>query len=237
MRELKEDWITNGLIDFEYKKFTLLAYLKYVRENFDDRKLYPFLADLVFHYKNLIMIKDSKKFIYENFPRTISKIDFENLRITYKKILKDDALMQEIEDIVEYALEKVGLSLRVGREIYDEIENGVEIMPVGLSPLQNNEGYLFLACTDKKDFMVYRYMISIFRNADETYRAVSTDLIGDYHYSLINTYEQVKTDLIRTYRQLPNPATYLLRSKIEVPFEETFLPLAKRILVRYVKAA
>ncbi|MCC5931118.1 MAG: hypothetical protein JJU28_17860 [Cyclobacteriaceae bacterium] len=237
MHQLKEDWITNGLIDFEYKKYTLLAYLKYVRENFGDRKLYPFLADLVFHYKNLLMIKDSKKFIYENFPRTISRIDFENLRITYKKILKDDDLMREIEDIVEYALEKVGLSLREGRELYDEIENAVEITPVGLSPLQNNEGYLFLSSAQKKDFTVYRYMISIFRNAEETYRGVSTEFIGDYQYSLVNTYEQVKTDLIKTYRQLPNPATYLLRSKIEVPLEETFLPLAKRILVRYVKAA
>lgn len=237
MRELKEDWITNGLIDFEYKKYTLLAYLRHVKGNFGDRKLYPFLADLVFHYKNLLMIKDSKKFIYENFPRAISRIDFENLRITYRKILNDDDLMREIEDIVEYALEKVGISLREGREIYEEIENGVEIMPVGLSPLQNNEGYLFLACAEKKDFMVYRYMISIFRNADETYRGVTTEFIGDYQYSFTNTYEQVKTDLIRTYRQLPNPATYLLRSKIEVPLEETYLPLAKRILVRYVKAA
>jgi hypothetical protein len=42
MEKLKENWLTEGLIDFEYKKYVLLAYLKSVKESFSRVELYPF---------------------------------------------------------------------------------------------------------------------------------------------------------------------------------------------------
>jgi hypothetical protein len=50
MKKLEEDWLTKGLIDFEYKKYILLDYLQHIKEQFKERRLYPFLSDLVFHY-------------------------------------------------------------------------------------------------------------------------------------------------------------------------------------------
>ena len=49
MEKLSQDWLTQGLIDFEYKKYVLLAYLKTAKESFGRVELYPFLTDLVFH--------------------------------------------------------------------------------------------------------------------------------------------------------------------------------------------
>ena len=80
MKNLESDWLTKGLIDFEYKKYILLAYLKTVRENFDDKKLFPYVSDLIFHYRNLQTIKEKKELMLENFPKSISQADFENLR-------------------------------------------------------------------------------------------------------------------------------------------------------------
>ena len=53
MEKLSKDWLTQGLIDFEYKKYLLLAYLQKAKKSFEKVELYPFLADLVFHYRNL----------------------------------------------------------------------------------------------------------------------------------------------------------------------------------------
>ena len=52
MKKLSPDWITEKHIDFEYKKYVLLAYLQEVNMNFEKTHLYPFLADLVDHYRN-----------------------------------------------------------------------------------------------------------------------------------------------------------------------------------------
>jgi hypothetical protein len=33
---------------------------------------------------------------------------------------------------------------------------------------------------------------------------------------------------------LPNPATYVIESELDIPLEETLLPIARRSLVKYV---
>ena len=57
---LSKNWITEGIIDFEYKKYILLAYLQHIKSEFDERKLYPMLSDLFFHYQNLLQFKENK---------------------------------------------------------------------------------------------------------------------------------------------------------------------------------
>ena len=47
MKSLSETWFAEGYIDFELKKYTLLAYLQEVNKYFDANKLYPQLADLI----------------------------------------------------------------------------------------------------------------------------------------------------------------------------------------------
>ena len=54
MKSLSETWFAEGRIDFELKKYTLLAYLQEVNKHFDANKLYPQLADMVFHYNNIV---------------------------------------------------------------------------------------------------------------------------------------------------------------------------------------
>ena len=61
MERLNENWITENHIDFEYKKYLLLAYLQHVSERFTETKLYPAFGELVQHYRNLVSLRDQKK--------------------------------------------------------------------------------------------------------------------------------------------------------------------------------
>ena len=236
MEKLPKDWLTQGLIDFEYKKYMILAYLKDVKENFNEYILYPFLSDLVFHYRNLHSLKDNKKLIYDNFPKVISKADFEKLQVTYKKIIEDDEVMQEIEDIIAFSLNKIKDLLDEGKGIYEYIEENVEIIPIGLSPLYAKEGYLLIDEKDKRDLNVYKYIITVFESSDETYRGVHTDYLESIQKSYTSTFESLKLELIKKYSYLPNPATYLVSAKLKLPFNETLFPIAKRLLVKHVTA-
>jgi hypothetical protein len=162
MEQLKVDWLTDGLIDFEYKKYVLLAYLKNVKSNFEDRKLYPFMSDMIFHYQNLMTLKSNKSLIYENFPKSISKADFSKLELTYRKLIEDDDLMLEIESIVEFAMPKFKNALETGKEIYEFVESNLEFVPVGLTPIYTNEGYLFLQQDVSCDVNIYQYQLTFF---------------------------------------------------------------------------
>ena len=234
MEKLNENWITDKLIDFEYKKYVLLSYLQKVSENFDVNKLYPFLSDLVIHYRNTISIKESKDAVYNSFPEKLKGADLEKYRLIYDKMVEDDTLMQEIEQIIQFSLPQFEYYLSEGKKIYDFIESKVNISPLGIIPLKSDEGYLFLDDGSSYGTKVYEYQITIFSSPTDKYRGIHTHYLESYKRSFAKTYESLKTELIKSHKKYPNPATFLIESELQLPLEETFLPMAKRVLVKYV---
>ena len=234
MDQLSRDWLTQGLIDFEYKKYILLAYLKTVSDSFGKSELYPFLADLVFHYRNLAAIRDNKSILRESFPKEISQEEFRKLELSYKKMIEDDEIMAELEEIIEFAIPQIKNSLQEGSVIYEYVESQCEISPVGVTPLYAREGYLFIAQTPEKQTNVYRYQVSIFEGSHEQLRSLNTEFIESVRKKPLYTYERIKLDLVSRFKDLPNPATYLIISKMKFPFSETLMPVAKRLFVKHL---
>ncbi len=234
METLKHDWLTEGLIDYEYKKYVLLAYLKDIKNRFNKSELYPFMSDLVFHYRNLVNVKSNKEILFENFPKTLSKADFDKLKLTYQKLINDDEMMQVIEEIIEFSLPLMERTLEEGKELYEFVEENIDFSPIGVSPLYADEGYLLLSQDSDSSVALFRYNMMFFTKADEKYRSLNTRYIGEEVRSISSTYEAIKMKLAKTYTDLPNPATYLAVSKIKFPIQETVLPVAKRMLVREI---
>jgi hypothetical protein len=234
MKKLETNWLTDGLIDFEYKKYLLLAYLEGVKKEFNDKRLYPVFSDLIMHYNNLLQVKEHKKLVYEQFPQRISRADFKKLKIVYQKIVEDDETMREIEDIVQFAAPRFDHVLQEGREIYDYIESNLDISPVGITPLYRDAGYFFLDEYPGQETRVYEYQMTIFQNTYETYRGINTRHIDTVRRGLVNTYENLKVNLVRQHQHLPNPATFVILAKVPCPFDQSLLPIAKRSLVKYV---
>jgi hypothetical protein len=234
MKKLNADWLTHGLIDFEYKKYELLAYLQHVSRSFSEAKLYPVLADLIFHYNNIISIKKNKELLYEQFPGLAKGIDMKKLRIAYEKIIKDDTLMEELEEIMDFAIPRIEKAVKEGSEIYEYVESSVDISPIGLSPIYKDEGYVFILRSPDKSIKVYRYALKFFESASENYRSIETRQVEQLKYNRFKNLEKDKINLVKKYKDLPNPATYLVTSKNAFPYEETLLPVAKRFLVRYI---
>lgn len=234
--QLSPDWITQGLIDFEYKKYMLLAYLQYTKKQFDEVKLYPTFSELLFHYNNLLQIKESKQFLSEKFPKKLSKANFEKLKLTYTSILKDNEMMQEIESVVEFALPQINASVNEGKQIYDWINGNLKIIPIGITPIYFREGYLFLELNDKHNIQIYKYKITLFERVEnnEVLRGINLLHINTLTKSTFQTYENLKINLIKKDRNMPNPATFLMQTQIVCSVENSLLPIAKRRLVEYL---
>src|SRR5688572_30988046 len=237
MDKLSKDWLTQGLIDFEYKKYVLMAYLQRVKTSFDRIELYPFMADLVFHYRNLLTLKENKTLIRESFPKELSVEDFKKLELSYRQMIEDDSVMSELESIIDFALPQLKGSLNEGSVIYDYVESKCEISPIGLTPLYAKEGYLFVTQPPEKETSIYRYQVSIFEGSQEQLRSLNTEFIERVQKKPLHTYERLKLDLIRKFSGMPNPATYLILSKMKFPFSETLMPVAKRLLVKRISQA
>ncbi len=237
MEKLKHDWLTDGLIDFEYKKYILLSYLQNVKNSFDKTELYPHLADLVHHYQNLVALKENKENLTKNFPAKAEGLDMKKLEIIYHELIQDDEIMKELGDIIEYAVPMFKNSLEEGKEIYEFVESNCELSPVGLLPLYVDEGYLFIHTSTSSDTSIYRYQVTLIQQASENYRGIHVSFVEKLTKGIGETYETLKTGIIKKFKDLPNPATFIIHSKLHFPFTPTLVPVAKRLLVRYISAA
>lgn len=231
---LPEDWLTQGLIDFEYKKYLLLAYLQEVQHSFDRQALYPILAELVEHYRRLTKLQESKSSLQDAMPKKLKGADWQRLQLFYERMVQDDSLMQELDAILDFALPQIKRALDKGKTIYDYVESQVSLTPVGIYPLYAREGYLMVQERMKVEMQIYRYQVQVFQQEGERYGGINLEYLEQQPLSLMNTCERIKLDLVRKYRDLPNPATFWLNSELECPLEETLLPVAKRQLVKKV---
>ncbi|MCU0469594.1 MAG: hypothetical protein MUF58_13420 [Arcicella sp.] len=235
MKTLDKDWLTTGLIDFEYKKYVLLAYLQHVKGNFKSQKLYPDLQDLHFHYDYSKYFKDGIERMSFQFPKRIKGLNTENLNVVYEANPQpDNYYLTELESIMEYALPRFENAIAEGENLVEEVQSNVQISPVGILPLYKNDGYLLLHEPLISETLVYQYNLTVFEGKHEKLRGVKTFYVETIKKTLSNTFENIKLELVKKYKHLPNPATYVVESKYVLPLEETLLPIAKKKVVEQV---
>lgn len=235
--KLSETWFVEGYIDFEMQQYRLLAYLKYVNQLFDETKLYPQLSDVIFHYQNLEAFRANKKILQDQFPHKLDHVNIQKLEWVYKEMLEDDQIMQELEAITQYALAQIRHTIENGTEIYDFVEKQIHMEPVGILPLYKDEGYMLLRPGKTTQVNAYTYAITLFEHKDARYRGVKMTYLDSWQYTICNTYEQIKREIIRNVRTLPNPAVFRVETELTVPIDETLLPVAKRMLIRELTAS
>lgn len=234
MKTLSQTWFADGYIDFELKKYVLLAYLQEIMKCFSENRLYPQLADLIFHYNNLVAFRENKKYLQEQFPKRLTGLQLQQLHVLYENMIEDDEMMEELVQIINFSASKMQSAIKSGTEIYEFVEGNLNISPIGIMPLENKEGYFMILRTKSNTISTYQYRMSIFEKHDEKYRSIVTDHVADYKKSFVTNPQTIKSELIKERNFMPNPAVYTVETPLEFPLEETLLPIVKRSLVRFI---
>ncbi|MBD2702379.1 hypothetical protein IC229_17145 [Spirosoma sp. BT702] len=234
MKKLQPDWFTQNWLDAEYQKYVLMAYLQAVQQNFIEHKLCPDLPELRDHYNAGVRFTRGKGTLNAAFPKRINRITGPPPRIEYKSEVPDSTFMTEMDAIMEFALPRFQTMLTEGHQRWDDISRSLVLMPVGVLPLRPEEGYLLLHATNGSETQVYYFSITLYSEQEPGGRLVKLRYVEAVRKSLVNTFENIKLDLIRRYRHLPNPATYTLESKRTYPVQETLLPIAQQLLAQAV---
>jgi hypothetical protein len=234
MKTLPKNWITEGLIDFEYKKYQLLAYLQEADREFQAVKLYPVLSDLIDHHRVLDELNSGKTQLSNLFPKALNGIDFQSAQLQYEPKVEDGEVMKEITQITEFALPRLANRIEEGKALYNFVEDQVEFEPVGILPIYNREGFVLMTRESSADVHAFRYKSNILQLAGEKFRSITFWLLGIFQKNLVNTLEKLKMQLIKDVKELPNPATWRVHSPKVIPIDETLIPLSKRLLLKSV---
>jgi len=127
MKTLSKNWMTEGLIDFEYKKCQLLAYRKETSSQFIDMKIYPALAELIEHYLTLNELQLGKLELSNLFPKkNLELIDIQQAKLNYSSVIRPGKVMEEVNKITDFELSKFAFQIEQGKAIYDYVEDQLE---------------------------------------------------------------------------------------------------------------
>lgn len=234
MKKLQPDWFVQNWLDAEYQKYVVMAYLQAVQQNFRDHKLCPDLPELRNHYEAGIHFSRGKGTLNAAFPKRANRITGPPPRIEYKSEVTPPAFMAEVDAIMEFALPRFQTMLSEGQNCWATIANSLTLAPIGLMPLRPEEGYLLIHATNQTETQIYYFSVTLYSEQEPGGRLVKLRFVEAVRKSLVSTFENIKLDLIRRHRHLPNPATYILESQRTYPVQETLLPIARQLLAQAV---
>jgi hypothetical protein len=124
-----------------------------------------------------------------------------------------------------------------GKTIFDYVEKNILFNPVGILPINKQEGYFLLNPYDSKQVQVYSYSLSSITFMHQEHVGLNTSYFSDYTITISRPIDKIKSDLIYNNPSIPNPAVFLFKAKSVFPKEETFLPVAKRMLLNAITAS
>lgn len=231
MATLSENWITENLIDFEYKKYVLLGYLQHVEEHFNEQKLYPDFAELIAHYRNLIALKNNTSALENSFKKNVKGIDYNTFSLVYENSITDESL-NDLKQIIAFSEPLLANELHKGKNIFDFAEQHILTNHIGILPIYKTEGYFILYPYQAKQVLVYNYTFSKINLLQQEVYGLNCSYVSNYTISLAKPVDKIKSDIIDANPHLPNPAVYLFKANAELPNDETFLPIAKRLLYK-----
>ncbi|WP_031526861.1 hypothetical protein [Dyadobacter crusticola] len=235
MTNLQKNWLTEGVFDFEYKKYVLLAYLQHINKEFDQNRLHPHLPELKFHFETCVSIRSTKSSIQTAFPKNLTGIDLKTWQLQYEETHQDDLYMEDLNYILDFAIPRLSKSIDDGMERFTEVAENVKISPVGIVPLRLQEGYLLFLHTFQPVVSVFQYQVALYDELKE--RVLKTRFLDTVRIGIGYTVPQIKVDLTKKNKSLPNPATYIIESNYDYPLHETLLPVAKKLVMKEINIA
>jgi hypothetical protein len=235
MTKLHNDWLTEGIFDFEYKKYVLMAYLQHINGEFNSNRLYPYLQELKLHLDSCQNLQTNKDAIRNSFPKKLKGMDLSAARLVYEDTLHDDVYLSQLNYILDFAIPRFSKAMEEGSDRFSEVGENIRISPVGIVPLRTEEGYLFFLNNYERMIIIFRYQLALYNEMRE--RCLKTVFVDSVRTNVGTTLEQIKIDLTRKFKAWPNPATYMIESKYNYPLQETLLPVVQRLMVKQMNVA
>jgi hypothetical protein len=231
---LEPDWIFQDPIDYEHKKYILLAYLKRMDDFLGQNKIYPAfievslqLASLQTSIKENIILSTNKKFITFDDEVLLKEL----IARPAPKLLDEDK--NEVDKIIKYSAKKFYEYFSIFKGYWQMAYESISFS-IKRNKKYFDHKYGFIVHNVKTDNQIYvwEYILS------------DTEPIGDeQNIKVKQIYSGNKKDLTLSqiienfssftedHKKTP---VYDFKSEKEYPINETLLPLFKRKLIGHI---
>ncbi len=207
MQMLENDWLTNDPIDFEYKKYLLLAYNQYHTKFCDNKKIYPGFTDIIEKIKIVNQFIQNIKALEES-RLEIKDVNWFTQKIIYSSQINDNSL-DEIKQIATFSKDILVELYRKYGNLLDDVDNSITIIGCRVEIFNLYDGYIIMNGFGKERILEY-----------EVYRK----LHPEPHYILKTS----KANLKEYYTKRYTKNVFDVIFKEDYPLKQSILPVYRR---------
>lgn len=215
--------------DPEAARYRVLAGLQAARRRFAHNCVYPTLGRLVDLHRGLRAVLDGADRVEARATGRAVDVDWDTGQIVHEPGGEAPVAL----DLARWAMPRLAETIEEGQALYDFAAEHASFAPVGLVPSYHAEGFLLLDA--EAGVRALRYQISALAGADGLYRSLRTAAV-DVLLDPLAPPRAWKEALAGVAPDLAAPATFCLRADLDLPVEETLLPIGKRKLLAYVQS-
>ena len=234
--QLDPEWLYQDPIDFEHKKYTLLAYLQKCDQRFNELKIYPDFVELSLHLANLQSIVKDKTMLITK--KKFSSIDDE---ILFKELIPkkpprlEESEQSELDKTLKFSGQKIYEAFSVAKSIWNVAHDSISVhLKKNRDYLDSGLGFAFFRRKSDEKIFVWEYEIKK-ENEEDFNNRTFLRLIhsGDTDEMTFSTVLEEKSSWFE-HENLKDFPVFEVRCNQDFPFEETFIPMVKRALMSYV---
>lgn len=228
------DWVFQGTIDAEQKKYILLNYFQKLNKNLEEFKIYPMFTELSLHLGNVQTLLNRNQILYteKKFTSFDDELLMNDLKVKDIPKLNDDEF-EEYQRIIRYSQPKLFDYFNIVKSLWMVINEKIYInIKKNKKNLESSSGFFYF----EKDSKIYiwRYSKRKVNKIPNQYRTKIEIIyqgekevltISELLFKFSETYKSKKEDKYPIFEIVCND---------EFPMNETLVPLFKRKVMSYI---
>lgn len=220
-----EEIIKSGT-DTEIKKYQILSAIKSHAENFRKNRLYPSLTELV---TSAVILENMTQKALHSINENEENIFSENLLLSDLEFETGD---DEFAELINWSIYYINKILDDGIALFEFAENNIRISKI-CGCHDNDTGYLIVPDLELKQVNIYKFDPIIFTTASVPVTSIKTKLLRSFtQHELLSKPSEPAIKILRNYINDTNAAIFFCHTNIELPYENTVFPVAKKNLLK-----
>lgn len=213
--------------DEEIIKYRILSSLKNHVSLFRKNKLYPSLTELV---NSIVKLENMI-----SLPLEIKGTGFSQGAAEDEVIFTEFNLEEEddFSELVKWAIVQVNAAIDEGIPIYEFVDDHMEIIRINGMIINNTEGYLIVPDKTKGAINIYFFESVNFNSSKTPVHSIRVKFLQRmFEDDLIYKTTDPSIKTIMDFVGDNKANVFLCHADLDLPFEETILPLAKKSLLK-----
>ena len=233
MDKLTINTVLDSIDDWELSQYKVLGILQKYLHEVRSYRLFPAFSELKSVESFLSNLHNRKSYIKKLLLEKIAPFSIVNDNNLYFEPEDFDDEILVILDFLDWVRPKISEALNEAYALFDFVSEKIKLEEVVEESVNKNEGILIVPDTINNKYHILRYEFYKYSSNGEEITSLRTTELDTFNTGGFDPakLKQIIFKISEKEPDLATPGMFNCHSTLELPFKETILPVAKRVLL------